>query len=211
MSQASGTKRRGTGARIIRSAFSRSQRIAALFALFSMLWYSVVPAGAGVNYWQASQAGAPDAVWDNLNNWTLGTVPVATDDVIFPTPIPGTGGTITLATGDVAQSLTFRDAYTLTGGDLTLDAIGNITVAPTATATINSTLLGGGAITLAGSNGLLLGDAQAGGGTLVLGAANFYSGGTFINAGTLRITNVGAVGSGDATVNTGATLETVTG
>src|SRR4051794_25251575 len=99
MSQVTGTKRRAIGARIVRSAFSRSQRIAAMMALFSMLWYSVVPAGAGTNYWQQSGAGAPDSVWDNLNNWSLGAVPTFGDDVIFPTPIPATGGTITLASG----------------------------------------------------------------------------------------------------------------
>src|SRR5882672_455416 len=98
MSQVSGTKRRAIGARLMRSAFSRTQRIAAMLALFSMLWYSVVPAGAAADYWQQTAAGTADTVWDNLNNWSLG-VPSATSDVIFPTPIPATGGAIALATG----------------------------------------------------------------------------------------------------------------
>lgn len=210
MSQTSGRNRRATGARLIRSAFNRSQRIAAILALFSMLWYSVLPAGADpANYWQQSSDGTPDATWDNSLNWSLGT-PTATSDLIFPADIPATGSTITLGAGELANSLTFGNSYILTGGDLTLGATGNITVAPSSTATINSVLMSAGALTLGVDNGLTVPDFQAGGGTLVLGGANLYSGGTSINAGTLQITNVGALGSGDATVNAGTTLEAVT-
>jgi hypothetical protein len=42
--------------------------------------------------------------------------------VIFPTPVPVGVATITLGTGEVANSRTFNDAYTLLGGDLTLSA-----------------------------------------------------------------------------------------
>jgi fibronectin-binding autotransporter adhesin len=163
--------------------------------------------------------GATDSNWDTDTNWSVALKPTATDDVLFPTPIPATGGTINLLAGDLANSLSFRANYTLTGGDLMLTT-GNVTVAPTFTATINSVLAGGGGITLSAANGLVGADAVTGGGTLVLGGANTYTGGTTINAGTLQITGFVAntvapanendlfgLGSGDVTVNAGGTLE----
>ena len=50
---------------------------------------------------------------------------------------------------------------------------------------------------------------KTGAGTLILTAANTYTGATTVNAGTLAITNAGALGSSTAgtTVNTGATLD----
>ena len=187
--------RRAGSSRLFKSAYRKSQRIPAVLALLAMLWYSAVPAGAATNTWTNTSG---DALWDTIANWSLGAAPLAVDDAIFPTPVPANGGTVTLGTGDVANSLTFRDVYTLTGGDLTLTS-GNITVAPTFTATINSVLKGSGGLTLASSNGLLAGDAQVGGGTLVLGGTNLYSGVTTINGGVLSIGDATNLGDGSVT------------
>jgi hypothetical protein len=40
----------------------------------------------------------------------------------------------------------------------------------------------------------------------VLASASFYTGGTTINAGTLTLGNITALGTGSVTVNAGATL-----
>src|SRR5436190_6129603 len=47
MRQANGTTRRAHGPRIFQSAFNPGQRVAAMLALVSMLWYSARPAMAG--------------------------------------------------------------------------------------------------------------------------------------------------------------------
>ncbi len=148
----------------------------------------VPSAPAQTNIW----LGGTDAFWNNdpTNNWSLGAIPIGTHDVIFPSTIPGTGSTITLGTGDVANSLSFLNSYTLTGGDLTLTT-GLINVDPTFAATITSVLNGGSTLTKTGT------------GTLILGASNGYTGGTTINVGTVSITNAGALGA-SGTINLGS-------
>ena len=131
--------------------------------------------------------GATNTSWDTATNWSLGAEPTAADDAIFPTAVPASGATITLTAGELANSLTFRNTYTLTGGNLTLTSPGNVTVASTFNATINSVLAGSSGLTLAASNGLAGGDAQAGGGTLTLGGTNTFTGITTISSGVLAI------------------------
>ena len=152
-------------------------------------------ANAVTNNW----TGTTDALWDTVTNWDQGLKPQLTDDVLFPATIPATGGTITLGTGETALSLTFRQTFTLQGGDLTLGSGGLVTVAPTFTATINSQLAGANGLTLSAGNGLTGGDVQAGGGTLVLGGLNTYSGVTNINSGVLSISVTDNLGNGSAT------------
>src|SRR5579862_9706809 len=78
------------------------------------------------NTWQGSTG-----VWAATTNWSLNHIPLSTEDVVFPTPIPSGGATITVPTGAMANSLTFNDSYTLSGFDLTLTSAngGKINVA----------------------------------------------------------------------------------
>ena len=79
---------------------------------------------------QAAQAvtktysGTTTSNWDDADSWNPANEPAAADDVLFPSVVPGTGSTVTLTAGEVANSLTFRNTYTLTGGDLTLNSPG---------------------------------------------------------------------------------------
>ncbi len=81
---------------------------------------------------------------------------------------------------------------------------GTVTSAAAAALTINQT-------TSAGYSGLISGAVtltKSGAGTLVLGATNSYTGGTNINAGTLRLGVAGAVPTtGSVNVNAGGTLD----
>lgn len=189
------------------ASLSRFKSAAAICAALA-----VAGAGAATVVWDAGST--TDTNWSTGTNWAGDAEPTAADDALFPAPIPNPGAlvgpeTITLSAGEVAKSLTFRAGYTFTGGDLTLNAgltPGLVTVAPTITATINSSLTALD-FTLAANNGLAGGDAQAGGGTLVLGAANTLTGTTTLNAGTLRLANASALGTSTAAVNSGATLE----
>jgi len=205
----------GTGARVSR----RVRRVVTLggrrtrrkpvtvFAILAMFvqrtpWRGGI-ARAATDRWN----GSADSNWDTAGNW-IGGVPTSGDDAVFPAVIPGgaNNNTINLNGGDVAGNLSFANGYILNGGDLTLGT-GNVTVAPTFTATINTQLMGGGGLTLSANNGLAGGDALVGGGTLLLTGSNTYSGPTTINAGTLAFNNLAALGTGAVTVNAGGTLE----
>ncbi|RYD82039.1 MAG: hypothetical protein EOP84_10070, partial [Verrucomicrobiaceae bacterium] len=151
-------------------------------------------AGSGLNF-----------DWDIATNWDPNAVPTAASDVIFVSPIPDPGNiffgaeTILVGAASQAKSLNFQDAYTLAGGALTVSS-GVITVAPNISATINSDLTANN-LTLRGVDG---------GGTLVLGSFfNTLTGTTSVEAGTLRITDVGALGTSSAAVASGATLSVV--
>src|SRR5688572_18738582 len=82
--------------------------------------------------------GGGTANWIDATNWDNGE-PTDATDATLPTPIPAGGTTIALTPGRLANSLTADAAYTLNGGDLTLTT-GDVTVAASVTATINSTL-----------------------------------------------------------------------
>lgn len=84
--------------------------------------------------------------WSDPLNWLDGSEPGVLDNVLLPTPIPNPAALLdpnklTLSTGELANSLDIRDAYVLSGGNLTLSS-GSIAVAPAIVAEINSSLLG---------------------------------------------------------------------
>ena len=85
----------------------------------------------------------------------------------------------------------FNDCYVLTGGALTLTT-GNVSLTPASSVAVDSLL--------AGSAGLSV----SGGGTLSLTAANTYTGGTIVNAGTLRVWNDANLGGAAGTLQTGS-------
>ena len=136
---------------------------------------------------------------------------MATDDVLFPTPIPNPGSqpnpaTVVLTAGEVANSLTINDAYTLTGGTLALSSgnpnSGNITIAAGKIATINSALTGAGNVIAKGAAAI---------GTLRLGGNNTaWTGRLQADPNAYVVTTVGfgtgsstSLPSGDLTLNGG--------
>ncbi len=188
------------------SMSSRLKNPRSLSVSWSKLWSLaaatvLLPTAAGVAEpvkWTAGSSA--DFNWSNATNWDFG-IPTLTSEAIFPkdllnfapTGYPNPAalpnpGTITLNAGSVANSLSFFNKYTLTGGDLTL-ASGLIQVSLGNSSTIASKL--------SGSNGLTKDNA----GSLVLSnAANDYTGATTINGGALIITDGHALGSSTSTV-----------
>ncbi len=113
--------------------------------------------------------GTTDNLWDTPGNWSGAAAPTSADDATFNS----TPGTITLNSGEQANSLTFGQAITLSGGDLTLGAGisgANVNLGSGVTDTINSQLLGTSGLTVTGAGTL----------NLTSGVANGYSGGTAI-------------------------------
>ncbi|WP_342363838.1 beta strand repeat-containing protein [Terrarubrum flagellatum] len=122
---------------------------------------------------------------------------------------------------NIANNVTLTASGSSAIGDASIVTFGNTnsTLALTAPETIGA-LSGGGKVTL-GNFGLTLsggtatfsGDISGNGLVVINGAnqtfssANSYLGGTNINAGTLRVSNSGALGSGSVFVNGGAALE----
>src|SRR3954451_20286124 len=81
------------------------RKVVTSLALLAMLVQLTPWRGGSVALAADTWTGATDGGWDKAGNWST-AIPTAGDDVIFPTPIPTSGGTITLASGDVAKSLT---------------------------------------------------------------------------------------------------------
>lgn len=95
-----------------------------------------------------------------------------------------------------------------TGANATSDQIGAFSL-QAATNTIDVTNVAT-TLTLSANlsqTGVGKGLTKAGNGTLVLAGANTYNGTTTVSAGTLRVANSGALGSGNASVTSGAVLD----
>ena len=107
-------------------------------------------------------------------------------------------GGVTLTGGEL---LTETDGFS-TARDITLDAGTNTLAAVTGTTATYNGLVSGEALTV--------GDA-GNAGTVILSDANTYSGGTMISSGTLEAENNSALGTGAATVSSGATLALLNG
>lgn len=140
---------------------------------------------------------AGTTLWSEPTNWDTDVEPDAASDVVFPAGA-GLGTSITLTAGELARSLQFDAAYSLSSeGTLTL-ANGNfIQVAEGISATINTPLTVSGALT------------KTGNGILTLVGANTLPNGTVISGGTLRVNNAAALGAaGSLTrINAGTTLQ----
>ncbi len=163
--------------------------------------------GPNFLFWDGADTGSSIGIDGNAGGWTAGgfnwtgAAPSALNTrwvdgstAVFTT----TGGTVTLAQGFTAAGLQFQaNGYTLTGGGLTIPAVGGtlVTTDPGITATINSPLSGGGVL------------AKEGTGTLVLGGNNLYTGGTALAAGTLGVASNTALGTGTLAMADGTTLQ----
>ena len=144
------------------------------------------------------------ATWDSsTSNWWngAGTTWSAGSDAWFGV---GTGSTtsyiVNVGFAPSVGNITFANqAYTLTGGTLSLLTSGTSTITVSASAaTISSVLVG--------TTGLI----KSGTGTLILGTSNTYTGATTINAGAVRvtgITNTLGNGTGGAVTLNGGALE----
>lgn len=170
----------------------RSHRRSVSTVMFLLLaFWQVAPSiQAAVVNWDAGSS--VDLSWSNGSNWG-GLEPTLIDDAIFSQLIPNPGslanpGTITLSTGEVANSLSFFNQYQLVGGDLTLTS-GGVRAALGSYSVIGSELKGTAGLALTG------------GGTVRLSnAANSYTGATTIANGTLLISHQGALGSDPGTI-----------
>lgn len=155
-------------------------------AAFTCLAFASGPAGAATVIWDAGST--TDLAWSTATNWDGNTEPTGADDVVLPKPIPNPGvltnpHIITLTAGETANSVSFFSPYTLTGGDLDI-ATGQIAVTIGNASTIESKLTG--------TSGLLkLND----GALKLTNAANDYTGTTQIDAGSVIITDQGALGA----------------
>jgi autotransporter-associated beta strand protein len=130
--------------------------------------------------------GGVTELWNTASNWNPDVVPTSVDDVTFPATIPSGDPLITVPNGAQAKTLTFNSTYTLNLGDITLSG-GAITVASGKTASWSFTNLAHGSAQWS----------KLGTGTLVLNGAGTGSGNSVISAGTLRISNSSALGTGE--------------
>ena len=149
------------------------------------VWQIAAPLNLSAATVTWSAGSTTDLLWNTSGNWSSAAAPIATDDLIFVSPIPNPGALsnpqiITLGAGSVANSLSFKNNYTLTGGDLTLSAGGAIRTDLGMTATIGSQLLGAAGLTKTG-----------GGAVRLTNASNSYTGTTSISNGSLIIGNAG--------------------
>jgi fibronectin-binding autotransporter adhesin len=169
----------------------------------------------GGNFWTGG--GSPSVVWSNTANWSTSQVPVSGQSVVFAGSL-GLTNTNNLTNLDVA-GLTFTSsagAFHITGNSIQLG--GAITSASAATQTIglNMELVDGsqtidalaGKIVISGQisdGGQRYGIIKDGTGTLILSGSNTYSGGTFVDAGTLILESATALADGASlTVGQGA-------
>lgn len=108
--------------------------------------------GAGTNSWHAA------------GNWDLNRVPAAGDDVVVPDMTPNV--TVTYSTGNTTiSSLTSVEAFTLSGGTLTIDAASTLNGA----FTFSGALSGAGDVTVNGAMTWTGNGAMSGSGKTIIG------------------------------------------
>ncbi|HWU72341.1 MAG TPA: autotransporter-associated beta strand repeat-containing protein [Sphingomonas sp.] len=189
----------------------------------ALLAFALTPSSAAAQtatgniYWDGSDTTANNTVdggtgmWnDTGTNWTDANGSAnGTYDQVSTLVFKGTAGTVTVPLGaalDIGSGLHFAvNGYTVTGSGAlyltkpvtTLRVGDGTTAAAGMTATIASTLAGGGGIDKTDL------------GTLILSGTNTYSGGTRISAGTLKLEGDGTLGSwlNPLTMSSGVTLD----
>ncbi|MDP2990859.1 MAG: autotransporter-associated beta strand repeat-containing protein, partial [Kiritimatiellota bacterium] len=145
-----------------------------------------------------TKAGAGTLTLNGANTYTgvttvnAGKVNIAADSGLGTAPGGVVATQITLGGGTLESSGTF----TLNSNrGITLTADSTMDVDPAATLTYSGIITGAFALTKADT------------GTLALGGAITYTGATNINAGTLRVSNAAALGTGNVAHNTAGTLD----
>jgi len=171
-----------------------------------------------------------------VSNWSTtsstytatGLTPGATTDIVFSIDSGASQeGNLVLGANMVANSLTFVDTAPLgitadghsltlmstgTGAASAINAVQNATINPPIVLGASQSWTVASGITLAvtgnvsGAAGLTKSDS----GTLTLSSANTYTGGTTIAGGTLAISNIGALGSGNIAFGNNSTLQVST-
>jgi autotransporter-associated beta strand protein len=159
--------------------------------------------------------GGGDANWGTIFNWDGNvSIPATTDDATFGTGF-GSGTTISLNGDRTVNSLTIdtsvgitiaNNTLTLTAGSLTRNstASGDQIISSVVTLGANAVwnIQGAGTLTVSGrifesGGGTSL--TKSGSGTLIVGSSagqNFYTGGTTLSGGTLRLGDNDALGPG---------------
>jgi autotransporter-associated beta strand protein len=166
-----------------------------------------------------SKSGSGTLTVSGSNTYTGGTT-VSAGTLAIANSVSGTPvgtGTLTLSDGATVRSTgaggingrTLQNAISLSG-DITLgNAVNNGTLTFDGTASSNGVTLTGNT-TLTTASAVVIADVISGGfsltkdgaSSLTLSGANLYSGGTFINGGTIRFSNSSALGSGGVTIGT---------
>jgi autotransporter-associated beta strand protein len=178
--------------------------------------------------------GSSSSVWSTNNNWTASGEPSTTQVALFGDL--GLGRTaVSLDASYTIRGITFdtdaTSGYTITSSgngtqSLTLTYAGGVPFiqqksASTQTIAIESLILGGNTVAdITGSGDLVISApiSQTGGtrslirdgsgsGKLILSGNNTFSGGVYINTGIVEARNDNALGSGAATIASGAALE----
>jgi autotransporter-associated beta strand protein len=132
-------------------------------------------------------------MWDTTtsNWWNLASLTVWPNTNVDQAIFTGTPGTVTVASGIIANRLTFQSSgYVFNGGTLTLAGTTPTIHTNTATtASFNTQILGTGGLTKTGAGTVRLGN-----------ATNAYTGITTISNGTLVVGSSGALGADTSTV-----------
>jgi autotransporter-associated beta strand protein len=146
--------------------------------------------------WSVNASGS----WSAPQNWLSGLVPNGDNATVnFNNFISGSRTvTVDLAPTRI-RNLVFSppgsNNWTLAGGSIQLAPDASITVTANS-AMVNSTLTNMSTLV------------KLGGGTLVLNGANAFTGGSVVNAGTLRAGNASAFGTGAVSIKSGAGVDT---
>lgn len=166
-----------------------------------------------------SKSGDGTLTMSGSNTYTGGTTvsagTLALGNSVSGTPV-GTG-TLTLSDGATVRSTgaggangrTLQNAISLSGNVTLGDSVNNGTLTFDGTSLAHGVTLTGNT-TLSTESTVVIADVisgafrltKDGSASLTLSGANLYSGGTFINAGTIRFSNSSALGSGNVTIGT---------